>query len=167
MNNWGSSEGPSFPTLCLLFLPSSCEQLFSEVPPNRIQPHHLMVLAHLPISLFPEMIKIHEERDPLYLVCPQHTPQTLAPNRCLLYTCGGFPSGAVVKNLLASSGDAADIGSIPGSGRSPGVGNGNPRQYCCQDNPTDRGAWQAIIHRVTKRQTWVNEWAFIHTHFTL
>ena len=57
MNNWGSSEGPSFPTLCLLFLPSSCEQLFSEVPPNRIQLHYLMVLAHLLISLFPEMIK--------------------------------------------------------------------------------------------------------------
>ena len=57
MNNWGSSEGPSFPTLCLLFLPSSCEQLFSEVPPNRLQLHYLMVLAHLLISLFPEMIK--------------------------------------------------------------------------------------------------------------
>ena len=59
----------------------------------------------------------------------------------------GFPDGSVVKNLPANAGDA---GSIPGLGRSPGVGNGNPLQYSCLENPMDRGAWQAAVHRVTK-----------------
>jgi len=49
--------------------------------------------------------------------------------------------GAVVKNLPASARDARDMGSIPGSGRSPGVGNGNPLQYSCLENFIDRGAW--------------------------
>ena len=50
--------------------------------------------------------------------------------------------GAVVKNLPASVGGARDMGSIPGSGRSPGVGNGNLLQYSCLENSIDRGAWQ-------------------------
>ena len=44
-------------------------------------------------------------------------------------------------------------GSIPGSGRSPGGGHGNPLQYSCLENPMDRGAWQAVVHRVAKSQT--------------
>jgi len=59
----------------------------------------------------------------------------------------GFPGGSVVKNLPANAGVT---GSIPGSGRSPGEGNGNPLQYSCLGNPMDRGAWQAIVHRVAK-----------------
>ena len=55
----------------------------------------------------------------------------------------GFPGCSVVKNLPAN---AEDAGSIPGSGRSPGGGNGNPLQYSCLQNPTDRGAWQATVH---------------------
>ena len=51
----------------------------------------------------------------------------------------GFPTGLVVKNLLASAGDTGDMCSIPGSGRSPGGRNGNPLQYSCQDNPMYRG----------------------------
>ena len=51
---------------------------------------------------------------------------------------------AVVKNPPASAGDAGDVGSIPGLGRSPGEGNGNPLQYSCVDYPTDRGAWWVI-----------------------
>ena len=58
----------------------------------------------------------------------------------------------MVKNLPASEGDV-DAGSIPGSGRSPGGGNGNPLQHSCLENPTDRGAWQVIVHRVAKSQT--------------
>ena len=50
----------------------------------------------------------------------------------------------------ASAGDAGDRGSIPGSERSPGGGNGNPLQYSCLENPTDRGAWWATVHGVTK-----------------
>ena len=59
----------------------------------------------------------------------------------------------MVKNLPANAGDARDAGSIPGSGRSPGEGNGNPLQYSCLGNPMDRGAWQATVHGVTKSQT--------------
>ena len=57
----------------------------------------------------------------------------------------------VVKNPPASAGDERDAGLTPGSARSPGVGNGNPLQYPCLENPMDRGAWQAIVRRVTVR----------------
>ena len=57
----------------------------------------------------------------------------------------GFPDGAVVKNLPANAGDAREVGSIPGLGRSPGEGNGNPLQYPCLENPTDREAWWATV----------------------
>ena len=56
----------------------------------------------------------------------------------------------MVKNLPAN---VEDVGSIPGSGRSLGEGNGNPLQYSCLGNPMDRGALWAIVHRVTKSQT--------------
>jgi len=60
----------------------------------------------------------------------------------------------VVKNKPANAGDAAgDSGSIPRSRRSPGVGNGNPLQCSCLENPMDRGAWRATIHGVKKSQT--------------
>ena len=62
-------------------------------------------------------------------------------------THGDFPGGSVVKNRPA---DAGDLGSIPGSGRSPGEGNGYLLQYSCLGNPTDRGAWWATVHRVAK-----------------
>ena len=64
-----------------------------------------------------------------------------------------LPGGAVVKNLPASVGDARDVSSVPGSGRSLGVRNGHPLQYACLGNPMDRGAWQAIVHRVAKELT--------------
>ena len=54
---------------------------------------------------------------------------------------------------IESPADAGDVGSIPGSGSSPGEGNGNPLQYSYRDNPMDRGAWQTTVHRVTKSQT--------------
>ena len=59
----------------------------------------------------------------------------------------------VVKNLPANAGDIRDMGLIPGSGRSPGEGHGNPLQYCCLENPMDRGAWQAMVHRIAKNRT--------------
>ena len=59
----------------------------------------------------------------------------------------------VVKNLPANAGDRGDVGSIPGSGRCPGEGHGNPLQYSCLENPTDKGAWQATVHGVTESQT--------------
>ena len=59
----------------------------------------------------------------------------------------------VVKNLPAYAREARDEGSIPGSGRSPGGGNGNPLQYSCVGNPMDRGVWGATVHGVAKSQT--------------
>ena len=64
------------------------------------------------------------------------------------------PSGAsqmvlVIKNSSANAGDARDLGSIPGPGRSPGEGNGNLLQYSCLENPMDRGAYRATVHRIT------------------
>ena len=64
----------------------------------------------------------------------------------------GFPGGTVVKNLPASAGDTRDRDLIPGWGRSPGVGNGNPLQHSCLENSVDGGAWRATVHRVTKSQ---------------
>ena len=65
----------------------------------------------------------------------------------------GFPSGSVVKNSPTNAGDIRDAGPIPGSGTSPGGGNGNPLQYSCLENPTDGGAWQAVVHGVAKSRT--------------
>ena len=56
----------------------------------------------------------------------------------------------MVKNPPTNAGDQGDSGSIPGLGRSLGVGNGNPFQYSCLKNPMDRGAWSAMVHRVAK-----------------
>ena len=59
----------------------------------------------------------------------------------------------MVKNPFASAGEVGDVGSIPGSGRSPGGGNGNPLQYSCLGNPMDRAAWRVTVHEFTKSQT--------------
>ena len=62
----------------------------------------------------------------------------------------GFSGGSDGKVSICNAGDP---GSIPGLGRSPGEGNGNPLQYSCLENPMDRGAWLAIVHRVAKSWT--------------
>ena len=62
----------------------------------------------------------------------------------------GFPGGSVVKNLPAKTEDERNSGSTPGSGISPGEGNGNPLQYSCLENPMDRGAWRATVTGVEK-----------------
>ena len=59
----------------------------------------------------------------------------------------------MVKNPPANARDVGDAGSVPGSGRSPGGGHGNPLQYSCLENPMDRGVWQVIVHGVAKSQT--------------
>ena len=61
----------------------------------------------------------------------------------------GLPGGSVVKNPPATAGD---VGSIPGLGRSPGEGHGNPLRYSCLENPMSRGAWWATVHGVSKSQ---------------
>ena len=80
---------------------------------------------------------------------------------CCTRSSTGFPGGTVVKSPLTKTGNGRDIGSIPGLGRCPGIGNGNPLQYYCLENSMDRGAWQATVHGVAKSRTLLNE--YIHT----
>ena len=98
---------------------------------------------------FPSWLTLHEIRVslPLNLGCE---------NPCLFVQqifieC--FPGGSGVKNPPANTEDIEDSGLIPGLGRCPGVGNGNPLQYSCLENPIDRGAWQAAVLEVAKSQT--------------
>ena len=105
-----------------------------------------------------------------------HTDQKMCEKRCLcaesfyhhlMGFCGasathGFPGGSVVKNTPANAGD---VDSMPGSGRGPGEGNGNPLQYSCLGNPMERGAWWATVHGVvesdmTKEQQQPRMWLF-------
>ena len=72
-----------------------------------------------------------------------------------LWVYGGFPGGPVVKNLPASAGDIRDSGLIPGSGRSPEGGHGNPLQHSCLENPMDGGTWQATVRGVAESHTWL------------
>ena len=78
-----------------------------------------------------------------------------------------FPGGSDGKESACNAGD---LGSIPGLRRSPGGGHGNPLQYSCLENPMDRGAWQAIVHGVTKGWTRLSDFTFLvvlskSTHF--
>ena len=78
----------------------------------------------------------------------------------------GFPGSSAVKNPPANSEGTRDAVSIPGSGRSPGGGNGNPLQYSCLENPTDRGAWWATVHGVAKSQA-LTEYTRTHINIYL
>ena len=78
-------------------------------------------------------------------------------------TCRYFAVALLVKNLPANKGDARDAGLIPGSGRFPVGGNGNPLQDSCLENLTDRGAWWYAVHRVVKSQTRLKRLG-IHIH---
>ena len=72
----------------------------------------------------------------------------------------GFPDGSDGKESACSAGDPS---LIPGLGRSPGEGNGNPLQYSCLENPMDRGAWRATVHRVAKSRTRLRNFTFTFT----
>ena len=76
----------------------------------------------------------------------------------------GIPGGSVVKNPPASAGNT---GSIPGSGRSPGGGHGNPLQYSCLENPMEGGAWKAAVHGVTEGWTQLSDFTFTFHFHTL
>ena len=76
----------------------------------------------------------------------------------------GFPGGSEVK---ASACNAGDLGLIPGLGRSPGEGNGNPLQYSCLENPMDGGAWWATVHGVAKSQTRLSDLTSLHFMYIL
>ena len=71
----------------------------------------------------------------------------------------GITESSLVADGKASAYNAGDPGSIPGSGRSPGEGNGNPLQYSCLENPMDGGAWWATVHRVSKSRTRLSDFS--------
>ena len=77
----------------------------------------------------------------------------------LIHSTGGFSDSSSGKESACNSGDPS---SIPGLGRSPGGGNGNPLQYSGLENPMDRGSWQVIVHRVVKSQTGLK---WFNTHY--
>ena len=87
---------------------------------------------------------------------------SLGLEKLLVTGSEGFPGGSAGKESACNAGD---VGLIPGLGRSPGEGNGNPLQYSCLENSTDRGAWQAEVHGVTKSQTQMSKHA--HTHASM
>ena len=76
--------------------------------------------------------------------------QSLVETEMNIIRDGGFPGGSDGKESACNVGD---LGSLPGLGRSPGGGHGNPLQYSCQENPMDRGAWRATVHVVEKSRT--------------
>ena len=88
----------------------------------------------------------------------------LSPHLYTLMLLLGFPGGLVGKEPACNAGDAGDMGSIPGSGRSPGGGHSNPLQYSCLENPMDRGAWWAIAHN-SQSQTRL-KWLSMHASFS-
>ena len=92
-----------------------------------------------------------------------HTPEELQYLACI-----SSQVVVVVKNLLANTGDIRDANSVPGLGRSPGEEQGNPLQYSCLENPMDRGAWRATVHRVAK--SWMRLKLLnlhMHSHFAV
>ena len=112
----------------------------------------------------------HEAKQQAASVSPVFTiAQIDKPNICTLLSYlhslfhpSGFPGGSEVK---ASACNVGDLGSIPGSGRSPGEGNGNSLQYSCLENPMDRGAWWATVHGVAKSQTRLSDFTSLHFTF--
>ena len=78
------------------------------------------------------------------------------------YTPGASQVALIFKNLPANAGDIRDVGWIPGSGRSPGVGNSSPLWYSCLENPMERGAWWATDHGVGHKELDMSEHTCTH-----
>ena len=87
-------------------------------------------------------------------------------NCSITYMYGASQVVLVVKNSPAKEGEAWDVGSIPGSGRSPERGHGNPLQYSCLENAMNRGAWQATVHSISNSQTQLKQFG-THAHICM
>ena len=88
-----------------------------------------------------------------YIKASGHTPSIYINFICQSHLKKGFPGGTSGKEPACNAGKLRDVGSIPGSGRSPGERHGYPLQYSGLENPMDRSAWRATAHEVAKRQT--------------
>ena len=107
----------------------------------------LWVLAEISLSsFFIRPARISLDRDPVFMI-------TFNLNNLLKTLLGASQKALAVKNLPANAGDVRDVDSILGLGRSPEGGQDNPLQYSCLENPMDRGAWRAMVHRFAKTQT--------------
>ena len=91
--------------------------------------------------------------EPLTVITTLHYPELLKRLRLQPDFTGASQVALMLKNPSASTGDIRDMGSIPGLGRSPRRGHGNPLQYSCLENPMDRRVWRAAAHRIPKSQT--------------
>ena len=114
-------------------------------------------------------IYINSQIFALEILCLWFASKQFCGERCkgrlIKCKCGcelGFPSGLSSKESAFNARDTGDVASIPGSGRSPGEGNGYPLQYSCLENPMDRGVWRASVNRVTKSWTQL-KWLNTHT----
>ena len=136
---------PSVPPSVSLYLSSPCPSVSLPFPP-------------LPPSPLPTTYPLSDNLLLLSTSCiPEHKPPE-EKDYGLFYLMLQFqPRWLRGKESACNAGDARDVGSIPGSGRSPGEGNGNTFQYSCLENPMDEGAWRATVHRVTKSQTQLSE----------
>ena len=116
-----------------------------------------IILLGIILADFPSACnKLQTHKPRLYPLCiADNFPsrdRTLSGWQLLSTSLVSFPGDAVVKNLPANARNTKDAGSIPGSGRSPGGGNGYLLQYSCLENAMDRGAWWAAVHGVAKSQ---------------
>ena len=161
---------PSNVTVCSSVLQPSCKAGCDQVSWNKTNFEGLALLQGFSfslnltcfLSLFssvlfePKSFLIHKYLVPSIL--PRKLPIVKNSNYPLLIVFWGFLGSSEVK---ASACNAGDLGLIPGSGRSPGEGNGNPLQYSCLENPMDRGAWWAAVHRVTKSWTRLSDFTSV------
>ena len=92
----------------------------------------------------------HKELDAIEQLLNTHTYIYIKYHTCVVVIYIWLPGGSDSKEFACNAGDS---GSIPGSERSPGEGNGKPLQYSCLENSMDSGAWWAVVHGVTKTQT--------------
>ena len=127
-----------------------------------------------PLTLLPEYIILTEANliqvssEAVFILpwrCQRSQDTQLTPLASFDLVQTLWPSGRKVKNPPANVGEARDAGSIPGSERSPGIGNGNPLQYSWLENSIDREAWWAIVHEVTKKELDTTEQLSTHSEW--
>ena len=159
-----SEKTKDYPTFC----PRHCFLLTFSSLSNLNHSHFSYCLcAYLILQSFPSLYVSPEFQtlvsDMTFLDNPS-VPGTWHLQMWIHYIPPGVSQVAlVVKNLPANAGDIRDVGLIPGSGRSPRGGHGNPLHYSCLKNPMDRGAWWAAVHMVTRSRTWLKR-PGMHAH---
>ena len=135
--------------------PTLCDPMDCSLPGSSV--HGILqarILEWVAISFPRKLCKLWKSRKPFLVILI--TPRVWTPlvYASLLMVRNGLPQWLNGKDSVCSAGAA---GSVPGSGRSPGGGHGNPLQYSCLKNPVDRGAWQATVDGVTKSQTQLSD----------